>query len=197
MKQMPQSQIVELENIIFTHQRNFYKIGKALKKIRDEKLFRDLLFNNFEEYIKERWDMARSHAYRLIEASTVMDNLSPIGDKILPDNESQARALARFKKDDQRKIWREFISSGTTMSAKNIRSFANKQMKKPTTSLKPKTSNLIDILSSSYHEAVMSMLEQIRLAQNDHWVNTSREAALFWIKIMKEKIISSLHREKK
>ncbi len=194
---MTQSQLTELENIIFTHRRNFYKIGKALKRIRDEKLFRDLLFNNFEEYVKERWDMARSHAYRLIEASTVMDNLSPIGDKILPDNESQARALARFKKNDQRKIWKEFISSGITMSAENIRKFANKQIKKPITSKKPRTSDMVNIISPSYHESVMTMLEQIRLAQNDNWENTSKEAALFWVKIMKEKIISNLYYEKK
>ena len=138
--------------------------------------------------------MARSHAYRLIEASNIIENLSPIGDGILPENESQARVLAHLNKDDQRKIWREFISSGITMNAANIRKFANSRTKK-SMPVKQSKSNLIDIISVDYKKAVMAMLEQIQLAQNNDWENTSRQAALFWLKVMKEKIISNLRHE--
>ena len=191
---MIERRLTELENIIETNQRKFYQIGKALKQIRDERLFRDLLFDSFEAYVKDRWDMARSHAYRLIEASNIIENLSPIGDGILPENESQARVLAHLNKDDQRKIWREFISSGITMNAANIRKFANSRTKK-SMPVKQSKSNLIDIISIGYKKAVMAMLEQIQLAQNNDWENTSRQAALFWLKVMKEKIISNLRHE--
>ncbi len=191
---MTERRLTELENIIETNQRKFYQIGKALKQIRDERLFRDLLFDSFEAYVKDRWDMARSHAYRLIEASNIIENLSPIGDGILPENESQARVLAHLKKDDQRKIWREFISSGIAMNAANIRKFANSRTKK-SMPVKQSKSNLIDIISVGYKKAVMAMLEQIQLAQNNDWENTSRQAALFWLKVMKEKIISNLCHE--
>jgi hypothetical protein len=187
--------LAELENIIETNRCQFYQIGKALRRIRDQQLYRQLLFNSFEAYVKERWDMAKSHAYRLIEASKVIDNLSPIGDGILPQNESQARALAQLKSLDQRHIWREFIESGTTMSASNIRRFIKMRLKRVVPTHQPKPAKLIDIISSSYKAAVMALLEEIRLAQNEHWQHTSRQAALFWLQVMKAKIVSKLHRE--
>jgi hypothetical protein len=182
---MSANRLSQLENVIATHQRKFYQIGKALRTIRDERLFRDLLFDRFEAYVKERWDMARSQAYRLIEAAKVIDNLSPIGDGILPANESQARVLGCFTKEDQRKIWLKFIASGMALTANNIRKFAREGKTKPVKKPNP----MADIISADYKAAVMAMLEQIRLAQNDAWQTTSRQAALFWIKVMKEKII--------
>jgi len=185
---MTADRLTQLENVIETNQRKFYQIGKALKQIRDERLFRDVLFDRFETYVKDRWDMARSQAYRLIEAATILDNLSPIGDGILPRNESQARVLGRFKKEDQREIWREFISSGMALTAANIRKCAHHRARKAKP-VKKKTKSMIDIISTSYKTAVMAMLEQIQSAQNDDWQATSRQAALFWLTVMKEKII--------
>jgi hypothetical protein len=185
---MTADRLTQLESVIETNQRKFYKIGKALKQIRDERLFRDLLFDRFETYVKDRWDMARSQAYRLIEAANVIDNLSPIGDGILPENESQTRVLVRFKKDDQRKIWRAFICSGMALTAANLRKYAHDLTKKEK-SVKKTNKSMIDIISTSYKTAVMAMMEQIRSAQNDDWQTTSRQAALFWLKVMKENII--------
>ena len=184
---MDTDRLAKLENIIETNQRKFYQIGRALKQIRDDRLFLDLLFDRFETYVKDRWDMARSQAYRLIEAATVIDNLSPIGDGILPENESQARVLACFKKEDQRKIWRAFISSGMALTAANIRKYAHQAKK--ANSIKKANASMIDIIGADYKAAVMAMLEQIRSAQTDDWQTTSRQAALFWLKVMKEKIV--------
>lgn len=191
---MDENRLAQLESIIETDRRKFYRIGKALRQIRNEQLFRELLFDSFEAYVKERWDMARSHAYRLIEAANVIDNLSPIGDGILPENEAQTRPLARLKVFDQQQIWREFIESGTPMNAENIRRFIKKQSKKKLPGVRPKPTNLIDVISPSYQGAVTAMLEQIQLAQNEHWQSTSKQAALFWLRVMKQKIISNLHR---
>jgi hypothetical protein len=191
---MTQNRLIRLESIIESNQRRFYQIGNALRRIRDERLYRCLLFDSFEAYVKTRWDMARSQAYRLIEASNVIDNLSPIGDGVLPENESQTRALARLKKNDQRRIWGEFVSSGTTLSASNIGIFVKMRIKQPVGQLKP--SPRIDVISSGYKEAVMAMLEQIRLAHNDNWTETSKEAGLFWLKVMKERISASVWKEK-
>jgi hypothetical protein len=184
---MADDRLTQLEDIIEANQHRFYQTGKALKQIRDDRLFRDLLFDRFEAYVKDRWDMARSQAYRLIKAATVIDNLSPIGDGILPENEFQARVLARFTKADQRKIWRAFISSGMALTAKNIRKYAHQAKK--ATSVKKTNASMADIISADYKAAVMAMLEQIQTAQNDDWQTTSRQAALFWLKVMKEKII--------
>jgi len=153
---MADHRLIQLENIIEANQHKFYQTGKALKQIRDDRLFRD----SFEAYVKDRWDMARSQAYRLITAAEVIDNLSPIGDGVLPQNEFQARVL----------------------TAKNIRKCTH-PAKKAKSAKKTNTST-VDIISTDYKTAVMAMLEQIQTAQNDDW-----QATLFWLKVMKEKII--------
>lgn len=184
------SRLTQLEGVIDANQRNFYQIGKALKQIRNERLFKDLLFDRFETYVKQRWDMSRSQAYRLIEASAVVDNLSPIGDGALPANESQARALARYKKEEQRKIWRGFICSGITLTAANLRKYARDHLKRTKPAKKPKTST-VDIIAADFKAAAMTLLEQIRLARNDGWQTTSKQAALFWLKMMRDVVIEN------
>lgn len=192
---MAKNDLSDLEGVIERNRSKFYQTGKALKRIRDQGLYRQLLFKKFETYVKERWDMARSHAYRLIDASKVIENLSPIGDGILPQNESQARALAGLKPEDQRVVWREFIVSGAELKACNIRKFVRMRMKKGKSSVDSKPEDLTDVISAEYKKAVMTMIDQIRMAQNDHWQSTSKQAALFWLRVMKEKILSALNKE--
>jgi hypothetical protein len=81
-----------------------------------------LSFTTFERYVNVRWDISKSHAYRLIEAFSVMDNLSPIGD-VLPKNEAQARPLTRLDPHNQRKLWRDFLKTQKPLSALNIKRF--------------------------------------------------------------------------
>ncbi|MFN2245883.1 MAG: DNA methylase [Candidatus Promineifilaceae bacterium] len=187
--QMGGKRLAHLEKIIQNHRRQFYPSGRALKQIRDERLYRDLLFDNFEAYVRQRWDMHRSQAYRLIQAAAVVDNLLPIGDGILPQNESQARVLARLSKDEQRRLWRGFISCGMALNAANIGKFIRTQKKAPAAK-KSKTAQLVEIIGAGYKAAVMAMLEQIRRAKNDAWQTTSKPAALFWLKVMKEHILT-------
>jgi len=181
---MKQDRFVRLENIIAGNQEYFFKIGKALKEIRDSRLYKQALFKSFEVYVKGRWDMGRAQAYRLINSYEVIRNLSPIGD-ILPANESQARLLSPLKPFDQRKVWKDFLESGVEMTTRNIKKF----IKTPVTNknFKPEGS---DRISPEYLTAVMAMLEQIRVAQHDHWQQTSRQAALLWSRVICEKILS-------
>ena len=106
-------QLASLESVIEFNQIDFYALGQALKVIRDERLYRQDYFTSFDCYVKERWDMNRAHAYRLIAASEVIDNLSPLGDK-LPENEAQARELAKLSVDKQARVWQDFLNSDLT-----------------------------------------------------------------------------------
>ena len=173
-----------LEELIDSRRHSFYEIGKALREIRDERLYRELLYKSFEEYLKKRWDMGRSHAYRLIEASRVIDNLSPFGDD-LPENEAQSRPLGKLKPVDQRRLWRNFLAAGLELNARNIGRFAAKFASEEKSRIK-----LTTIISPEFKEAVMAMLRQIGVAREDGWQATSREAGLFWLKVMREKIIA-------
>jgi len=117
--------------------------------------------------------MGRSHAYRLIEAFAVIDNLSPIGD-VVPKNEAQARPLTQLNLFTQKKVWRDFLKTGKPISALNIKKFVSDYLGKK------KTSNpFTEFISKDYKAVVVEMLSQITIAQNDQWKSTSVKTALY------------------
>ena len=175
----------QLETVIETNQRSFYHLGKALKEIRDSGLYQKLCFDSFEQYSKIRWDLGKSHCYRLMEASEVIDNLSPIGER-LPQNESQVRPLSKLDAFDQRQAWHAFLRSGKELKPVNISKFISAYIAGPEATAGGAS---IEIISRDYLEAVEAVLYQIRIAQNDRWQTTCREAALYWNAVMKEKIL--------
>lgn len=179
-----QKQLAHLESLISSSQEHFCKTGRALKEIRDNRLYKLALFDTFEAYTKARWDISRTHAYRLIKYCEVIHNLSPIGD-ILPVNESQVRHLAPLKPMEQRQVWKDFLSSGNELTAQNIKRFITARNMK-----KPAPPDWSDRITPEYMAAVKAMLEQVRVARHDSWQSTSRQAALLWNRVVKEKILS-------
>jgi hypothetical protein len=185
---MEQDRLTRLENLIARNQYRFHEIGKALKEIKDFRLYKLNLFETFEAYARARWDMGKSQAYRLIEAYQVVNNLSPIGD-ILPSNESQVRPLVPFDPIEQRKIWKAFLKTAMEITAPNIKKFID-SAKKGNTDNKDELADLTDQVSKAYMDAVQEMLDQVRLAQQDHWQKTSRQAGMLWNQVIRERILS-------
>jgi len=181
---MQQDRLKHLETMISNNQYRFYEIGQALKEIRDSRLYKLVFFNTFEAYARDRWDIGRSQAYRLIDAYSVISNLSPIGDR-LPGNEAQTRSLVPLSPPEQRKIWQDFLSTGMEITARNIKNFTDKRKGKENI-----PSEHSDQISNDYMDAVQEMIGQVRYAQNDRWQKTSRAAALLWNRVIQEKIIS-------
>lgn len=183
----PQAErLAELESLIEVNQIDFYALGQALKAIKDERLYRQQHFNSFDCYVKERWDMKRAHAYRLIAASQVIDNLSPFGDK-LPENEAQARELAKLDAATQTKVWQTFLNSDLTPGAHNLRQFIAKNNP---SGRRPHTNDSIVQITNEYRHSVMALLEQIRIAQNQQWQLTTKAAALHWNQVMRDRILA-------
>jgi hypothetical protein len=174
--------LAQLEAVIRTYRQDFYSVGKALKEIRDGRHYHKLSFKSFESYVRIRWDLGRSHAYRLIDAFGVIDNLSPIGE-VLPQNEAQVRPLTKLDAFSQRRLWREFLKTQKALSAVNIKKFVSAHLGEQ----KSKAA-FIEVISEDYKQAVAGMLSQIRMAQNDSWKSTSQKTALYWNNVMKEKI---------
>ncbi|AOY57275.1 conserved uncharacterized protein [Desulfococcus multivorans] len=189
-EKMTADRLSELEAIIDRNRRSFYVIGKALYEIRENRLYRLLGFKTFEAYVKDRWSMGKSHAHRFIEAYRVIENLSPIGD-ILPENESQVRPLVPLTPLEQRNIWRQFLASGMALTAKNICRLVSDAGRTAD------PANRTSIISDDYRQAVMAMLEQVRLAQNDQWQSTSRQAALLWNRVIRDKILYKISKSEK
>ena len=76
----------------------------------------------------------------------------------------------------------------TALSIKNFIDAACKNVDK----FKDKPVDLTDQISRGYMDAVQAMIEQVRIAQNDHWRNTSRQAGLLWNQVIREKILSKV-----
>ena len=131
--------------------------------------------------------MCRSQAYRLIDAWLVIDNLSPIGD-MLPVNEAQARPLARLDPLKQRAAWKRFLATGKDLTASNIKAVIH--VGNDIAGSTP--AHLTDRISEAYKAAVTAMLEQVRLSQNDRWQTTSRQAALLWNRVIRERILAKV-----
>ena len=175
--------LAQLEAVIKNYRQDFYSVGKALKEIRDGRHYHRLSFKSFESYVRIRWDMGRSHAYRLIEAASVIDNLSPIGE-LLPKNEAQLRPLTKLDAFSQRRLWRDFLKTGKTLTALNIKKFVSAHLGEQNTK-----TPFLEVISNDYKQAVGSMLSQISIARNDNWKSTSQKTALYWNNVMKEKIL--------
>lgn len=180
---MKEDRLTDLESVIARKQNHFLEIGGALKEIRNHRLYKLAFFETFAAYTRTRWDMSRSHAHRLIEAHEVIKNLSPIGD-ILPVNESQVRPLVRLEPLEQRNLWKRFLASGMEITALNIKKFIDSPEPNK------KKNDVSDQISSEYMAVVRLMMEQVRGAQHDGWQQTSRQAALLWNRVIREKILS-------
>lgn len=108
--------LAALEAIIERGMKTFIEVGSALLEIRDSRLYRDG-FATFEDYCQERWKWHRRYGDRLIEAASVATNLSPIG--LTPQNEAQARELARLTPEQQREV--AVTIDFTTSTAADVR----------------------------------------------------------------------------
>ncbi len=114
----------ELEDVIERWQRSFKEVGSSLREINESRLYRDL-FPTFEEYVLQRWEMGTSHAYRQMEASWAVDEISkvsPIGDRLLV-RESQARAihpLVRTNPQKAAEVLERLDAEGGRITARRI-----------------------------------------------------------------------------
>lgn len=95
----------QLADLEATIERSANEVGQALLEIRDRRLYR-AEFTTFENYCRERWQMERRHAYRLIDAAKVIENVSH-GTQNPPVSERQARPLTELKEpEQQREAWK-------------------------------------------------------------------------------------------
>lgn len=88
-------------------ERAFYEAGKALRELRDRRLYRSTHVT-FEEYCRERFDFTRRRPYQLIEAAQIYDNLIDKCEPmvpVLPTKEGQVRPLSELNTEEQPIAW--------------------------------------------------------------------------------------------
>jgi ParB family chromosome partitioning protein len=120
ISQLETTRFSECEQIILDGLNTFIDVGYALTEIRDLKLYRTG-YSTFEEYCLRKWDIKRAQAYRLIESSAVVKNLSPMGDISPPKTERVVREIAKASKEKQSEVWSEAVEKhGDSPTAKQI-----------------------------------------------------------------------------
>ena len=110
-------------------ERAFYEAGKALKQLRDRKLYRNS-HKTFDEYCQDRFSYNRSRSYQLINAASIVDNLQecPQIVDILPTAEGQVRPLTKLETEDQVSCWQEAVEAagGKVPSGRIVKSIVDK-----------------------------------------------------------------------
>jgi hypothetical protein len=114
-----------LERVIEDGIETFYDVGTALRKIRDEKLYRED-FITFQEYCEKRWNLKRQRAYEYIDAAKVADTIEPVhlnGEIIRLEKEAHAAALGEFPIELRQSIFNLAVrASEGDVSAREIKS---------------------------------------------------------------------------
>jgi hypothetical protein len=135
-----QEDLINLERAVKQGLAVFYRVGEALAEIRDRQLYKQHGYKDFREYLKEKWNMGKSQAYRLIDSNEVIKNLKSVhhggqkeidlesvphggqnilnlesvphgGQKILPDSERVTRELAKLPPDQQSEAWKKAVET--------------------------------------------------------------------------------------
>lgn len=96
------SALAECEAVIKRAMESWLEVGRAMRRIRNERLYR-AEFATFQEYCGLRWQMSKSHANRMIDAAEVAKNLTPIG--ATPASESLLRPLTKLTPAQQIEAW--------------------------------------------------------------------------------------------
>ncbi len=122
VEELSPSESADRQRLELKVERAFYQAGSALRELRSRRLFRST-HRTFEDYCKERFGFQRSHSYQLIDAASVVDNLSAIGGQILPTSERQVRPLTKLKPDEQRQVWEEAVdvAGGRVPSGRQVK----------------------------------------------------------------------------
>lgn len=158
----------ELETVIAENFQGFYAVGCALVEINSSRLYR-VTHVRFEDYCRERFEIARRTAYQYIDAKEVMDNVRNCAQiELLPMNEAQVRPLTRLEPDAQVEAWKEVVKSAPFdggITAKHVSEVVTKligaEIKKKAEGIKAKTK--IDVVSKEFTDALWALIEIVRV----------------------------------
>jgi hypothetical protein len=93
LSELERDRLAVLEDDVRVGLSTFLMVGNALAEIQAGELYRGT-HTRFDEYLRDRWQLGKSRAYQLIEASTVAGGMDDP-----PPTESHARALAGIPAD--------------------------------------------------------------------------------------------------
>ncbi len=100
VEELNEDELKERHQLELKVERAFVEAGKALRALRDKRLYRNT-HKTFEEYCRDRFGFNRMAAHFKIAAAIVFENLYTNGIQTLPNSERQMRELATLESDEQ------------------------------------------------------------------------------------------------
>lgn len=115
------------EEVIQRGLHSFVEVGRALREIRDSKLYREE-HKSFEAYCAAKWNIQRTRAYDLINNATVSEEVSENSDTPAP-KEAHAEALAKCPPETRKETWQEAVATAPNgkVTAKHVADVINRR----------------------------------------------------------------------
>lgn len=110
-----QAELIDCERIIEDGYAAFLKVGLALAKVRDSRLYR-AEHATFEAYCESRWGFTRTRAYELMSAANISQAVSEISD-IPVSTESHAKELRGLEPHTAAEVMERAAESGGVTAA--------------------------------------------------------------------------------
>lgn len=98
------AELAQCEAAIVGGQRAWIECGRALRSIRDRKLYRESS-DTFDAYVFSRWRMVRRRAYQMMDASAVVENVNNCSHFEPALTEGAIRPLTRLDASAQREAF--------------------------------------------------------------------------------------------
>jgi len=109
-----ETEIADMDRLETTIQRGldtFMEVGSALAEINERKLYRQT-HATFADYCRQRWNMHRSRAYQLMNASKTAERIvSTNVDIPKPESEGQIRPLSQLAPERQAEAWQRAVAT--------------------------------------------------------------------------------------
>jgi len=163
-----QERLADLERTISKNFQAFYVVGCALAEIQANRLYRQTN-GTFEEYCRERFEIARSTAYQYLKGAEVVDNVRICGQiGQAPANEAQVRPLVKLSPENQVAAWREVLDTAPDgrVTAKHVskvvREFLGQQVRKKADALKEEKNTPKQLVSDEFKEAYWALVDVVR-----------------------------------
>jgi len=132
VEELNEDELKERHQLELKVERAFVEAGKALRALRDKRLYRNT-HKTFEEYCRDRFGFNRMAAHFKIAAAIVFENLYTNGIQTLPNSERQIRELATLESDEQCEVWQQAVEAagGKVPSGRIVKTIVERIKEKP------------------------------------------------------------------
>lgn len=113
----------DCETSLGRYKKAFLDAGRALRTIREDKLYRET-HKTFEAYCDEKWGFTADRAGQLMRGTETVETLIDAGVTDLPTNEAQTRPLSKLDDEQRLEAWQTLLDqngSASNVSHKKVK----------------------------------------------------------------------------